>query len=240
MITLIQLQSRKASLEASRVTSGQIEQAKNAVELAKTAFDAADTALQQAKDGIIAAADGVVSAVNLVEGAPPPTTAAAIIVEDFSNVDAVLTLGKYEVESIRKGQPATVTFHDVEYPAEVSFVSPVATMQVGAAGTTSSVTVKVKLKQPGDGLTLGLEADVSILTGSAQNVLLIPGKAVRSDEQGDWCYVVRDGKVYRTAIETGLDSGDEREVKSGLQDGDIVVVDPADDLNDGDAVKQNK
>ena len=240
MITLIQLQSQKASLEASRVTPGQIEQAKNAVELAKTAFDAADTALQEAKDGIVATADGVVSAVNLVEGAPPPTTAAAIIVEDFSNVDAVLTLGKYEVESVRRGQPATVTFKDVDYPAEVSFVSPVATTQVGAAGTTSSVTVKVKLKKPGQDITLGLEADVSILTGSAQNVIVIPSKAVKSDEDGKWCYVVRDGTLRRTAIETGLDSGTQQEVKSGLQAGDIVVLDPADDLKDGDQVKESK
>lgn len=240
MITLIQLQSQKASLEASRVTTGQIEQAQNAVELAKTSFDAAETALQEAQEGIVATADGVVSAVNLVEGAPPSTSAAAIIVEDFNNVDAVLTLGKYEVESIKTGQSATVTFKDVDYPAEVSFVSPVATSQVGAAGTTSSVTVKVKLKNPSSDITLGLEADVSIQTGSAQNVLLIPTKAVKNDEDGDWCYVLRDGAIHKTIIETGLDSGNELEVRSGLQEGDVVVVDPSDGLKDGDAVKESK
>ena len=84
---------------------------------------------------------------------------------------------------------------------------------------------------------MGLEADVSILTGSAQNVLLIPSGAVRKDEEGSWCFVVRDGKVHRTAVTIGLDSGDECEVRSGLQAGDIVVIDPADGLQDGDSVK---
>jgi multidrug efflux pump subunit AcrA (membrane-fusion protein) len=49
--------------------------------------------------------------------------------------------------------------------------------------------------------------------------------------------VVRDGKIHWQTIEVGRDFGTELQALSGLEDGDQVVANPSDNLEEGMAVK---
>jgi multidrug efflux pump subunit AcrA (membrane-fusion protein) len=66
--------------------------------------------------------------------------------------------------------------------------------------------------------------------------ILVPAEAVQSDGGGTWVWVVRDGRVTRTAIEAGPVSGSSREVRSGLSGGESIVLDPPAQLTDGGRV----
>jgi multidrug efflux pump subunit AcrA (membrane-fusion protein) len=66
--------------------------------------------------------------------------------------------------------------------------------------------------------------------------ILVPAEAVQSDGGGTWVWVVRDGRVTRTAIEAGPVSGSSREVRSGLSGGESIVLDPPTQLTDGGRV----
>jgi len=62
----------------------------------------------------------------------------------------------------------------------------------------------------------------------------VPGAAIQQGAQGSYVYVVADNSTARMrAVKTGPSSGDVIAVSSGLQPGDTVVVDGADQLRDG-------
>ncbi|MEO6567536.1 MAG: efflux RND transporter periplasmic adaptor subunit [Opitutaceae bacterium] len=82
-------------------------------------------------------------------------------------------------------------------------------------------------------LVPGLTGEVSILTGTHPNALNIPRRALR----GSHVFVVNDNRVSFRKIETGFTSLNEVEVLSGLNEGDLVVVDQLDKFRDGDRVK---
>jgi HlyD family secretion protein len=67
--------------------------------------------------------------------------------------------------------------------------------------------------------------------------LAVPSSAVVFDAEGAFVQVVRDGRVARSNISTGLISHGRVEVRQGLAAGDIVVAKAGTFLRDGDAVR---
>jgi len=67
--------------------------------------------------------------------------------------------------------------------------------------------------------------------------LSVPSSAVVFDVEGAFVQVVRDGRVARINITTGLISSGRVEVREGLAAGDIVVAKAGTFLRDGDAVR---
>jgi membrane fusion protein (multidrug efflux system) len=66
--------------------------------------------------------------------------------------------------------------------------------------------------------------------------LLIPTDAVVEEDEEMTVYVVADGQVVRRIIETGISSGDQIEILSGLADNDQIVVVGHSGLRDGSKV----
>jgi RND family efflux transporter MFP subunit len=67
--------------------------------------------------------------------------------------------------------------------------------------------------------------------------IAVPSAAVVFNSGGTFVQIVRDGRVVRRNVKTGLIAGDLVEVRQGLADGDIVVARAGTFLRDGDAVR---
>jgi HlyD family secretion protein len=65
----------------------------------------------------------------------------------------------------------------------------------------------------------------------------VPSSAVIFDTSGTFVQVVRDGRVARRDVDTGLIAGGLVEIRSGLNEGDVVVARSGTFLRDGDAVR---
>ena len=65
----------------------------------------------------------------------------------------------------------------------------------------------------------------------------IPKAAVRTDNDRPVVFVVRDNRVERRAVRTGLEQGDVVEVLSGVSAGEQVVINPPATLKDGDRIR---
>lgn len=99
-------------------------------------------------------------------------------------------------------------------------------------GETRVVPVKTELDNPEGLLKPGMFAELDILTGRASaSVLAIPKSAIVETNDKKTVVFVRNGNAYQPAeIILGLTSGDLVEVKSGLFDGDEVVMQRANQL----------
>ena len=67
----------------------------------------------------------------------------------------------------------------------------------------------------------GLSADVTVVIRTVEGVLRIPGYALL---EWDHVLVLREGRLARVAVKTGLKNWDFVEVTGGLSEGDLVVV----------------
>ena len=82
-------------------------------------------------------------------------------------------------------------------------------------------------------LPFGLTLEVNIVVNEHQKALLVPTGAVIAGR----VWLVRDHRVQRRMVRTGITGTDKAEIASGLQAGDIVVVNPSAGLREGDRVR---
>ena len=72
--------------------------------------------------------------------------------------------------------------------------------------------------------TLGIEAEVTIFTGEAKDVLTVSDKAVYTDDEGDYVFAIVNGKVEKRYITRGLSGNGRIEVTGGLSEGEKAIV----------------
>ncbi|HEY3730279.1 MAG TPA: efflux RND transporter periplasmic adaptor subunit [Steroidobacteraceae bacterium] len=76
--------------------------------------------------------------------------------------------------------------------------------------------------------------NVRLLLDTLHDVIVVPGASMQQGASGSYVYVVNaDSTVSMRAVQTGPSSGDLIQVTKGLQVGERVVVDGADQLRDG-------
>lgn len=90
---------------------------------------------------------------------------------------------------------------------------------------------RVRIRFAGDDIPLriGMTAEVNIIVEQRENALLVPATAV-IDRQ---IWTVRDGRLHRQSVATGVASEAKIEIISGLAETDIVVVRPVNGLKEG-------
>jgi RND family efflux transporter MFP subunit len=93
--------------------------------------------------------------------------------------------------------------------------------------------VDVKFDRPDLRLAAGMTGELNFIVAQRQSAMIVPTQAV----QGGSVMVVRDGRLERPDILLGLKSVERTEIRSGLNDGDIVVISPILDLQPGESVR---
>ncbi len=146
-------------------------------------------------------------------------------------VDA--SISKYDFDKVKEGQKATVKLGDKKYNGTIEKVNRIAVPNEKGAPT---IGVVVHIDNPDDGIFIGVEGKVSIHAAEAKNVPILPVEAVNIGKDASFCYVVEDGEIKKKEIETGVTSDSFVEIKSGLKEGEQILVDIG-NHNEGDKVK---
>src|SRR6266702_892173 len=115
-----------------------------------------------------------------------------------------------------------------------SFTARVTSIQPAADPTTQRYTIVLEMENPPDNLMAGMTGEMNIITGTHQNVLLVPTRALIVDQ----ALVVKHGIVYARTVQVGFRTLDFAEAISGLAEGNHVVVSDQDKLHPGEPVRQ--
>jgi RND family efflux transporter MFP subunit len=115
-----------------------------------------------------------------------------------------------------------------------SFTARVASVQPAADPTTQRYTVVLEMENPPDNLMVGMTGEMNIITGTHQNALLVPTRALLVDQ----ALVVNGGIVQRRTVNVGFRTLDFSEALSGLADGDRVIVSDQDKFHSGQPARQ--
>lgn len=160
---------------------------------------------------------------------------------DLRNLEIVAHVLSRDAVGIMAGTDATITgWGGGDLAAQVTLVEPSATTRVSALGIEEQrVEVRLSLKDPAPPtLGHGFRVYARITVLALRDKLTVPIAALFR-LGGDWAvYVVQDGKAALRRVTLGARNEEQAEVLGGLDDGDIVIVHPADTVGDRVRVAQ--
>jgi RND family efflux transporter MFP subunit len=115
-----------------------------------------------------------------------------------------------------------------------SFTARVTSVQPAADPTTQRYTVVLEMENPPDNLMVGMTGEMNIITGTHDNALLVPTRALLVDQ----ALVVNGGIVHARTVGVGFRTLDFTEVTNGLDEGSHVIVSDQDKFRPGETVRQ--
>jgi membrane fusion protein (multidrug efflux system) len=178
--------------------------------------------------------DGVVSEREVQVGARVgPNTKLFSLVSLQDMVARVYVPGRY-LPDVAAGQEATLTSDFLpgrEFAAWVKRISPV----IDPSSGTFKVTVGVRA--PDGDIVPGLFVRASIITEERPAALLVPKRAIVYDGGDQYIFTVREGAASRLPFDAGFETADTIELRSGLTEGDAVIILGQTGLKDGAPVK---
>jgi multidrug efflux system membrane fusion protein len=136
-----------------------------------------------------------------------------------------------DAAGLRPGMPVVFGGATGQEPfkAEIKLVTTAADPSTRMVKVTAEVTDERK-----DQLRAGSFARVTVQMGTTTDAVVIPQTAVRPSEKGFLAYIVEQGKATERVIELGMHTADGMvEVKSGLKNGEQLVVRGAEALRNG-------
>jgi RND family efflux transporter MFP subunit len=184
------------------------------IKAAQRAFQ--DAAIYSPLSGIVTKADP-----NIGQVVTPSDVIVQIV--DQSEYVFEAEVDESDLGKVRLGQLADVTLNsypDQVFKAAVSEITP--TTETTDSGATV-VIVKLALGKPEINFVSGINGQADIVIDSVSNALVIPLDALMENDE----VTVKKGESFeRVKVQTGLQSDSEVEIKSGLNVGDQVVINP--------------
>jgi RND family efflux transporter MFP subunit len=158
---------------------------------------------------------------------------------DMSSLEIEVDVNESHIAKIAPGQPAMATldaYPSWRIPSTVRTVIPTADRQ--------KATVKVRLSfddldpriLPDMGVKVAFLEAADEIDETPRALCLVPRNAVRRDGETSVVFLVNGEIVERRAVTTGRELGGEVEILAGVPAGSTVVLDPPDDLDDGQKV----
>ncbi len=188
-----------------------------------------DMKLQMEKMTIRAPFDGEVEGALTWNGAL--ITAGQPVARVFSNIRVVAaTISEENFGRVKLGQTAKLrllTYGSESFDATVSKLLP-------TADETQRFTVYLDVKVDPTRLKPGSTGETTITVDRRTNQLVIPRRALFN---GNQVYVVAGGRIEQRKLELGFVALNVVEVRSGLKDGELVIVENQDQLRPGKRVR---
>lgn len=139
--------------------------------------------------------NGIVTAENNANGDNVQAGKPVITVEDTSSMDINVAVDELDIEKVKVGQKADITFDaisDKTYSGTVLAISPVGT----SSNDVTTYNVTVSIDNPTD-IRIGMNANVNIDVASKDDALVIPAEAL----------IERNGKDYVMVADSTSNGG---------------------------------
>jgi RND family efflux transporter MFP subunit len=223
----------KAKSEANRLR-GAVENERIERDRNLTALDETRKKLeaQMKSSEIRAPIDGLLTAVQTIDGE---------LVGDSNQLFTVSSRKNYvrgevneeDVGEVKPGMKARLQLYAYRLQ---SFDAQVSSIQPAADPETQRYTIVLEMEKPPDNLMAGMTGEMNIITGTHENAILVPTRALLVDQ----VFLVKRGIVQRRTVKVGFRTLDFTEALSGVAVGDRVVVADQDRLRSGQPVRQRK
>lgn len=169
------------------------------------------------------------SRVKVEQGADVPEGYKIITIPDASKMKVEIKIHETWIDKIELNQPAKITiaaFPDETFTGKVLKKAPLADPQNFLSPDLKVYVTDVSIDGTHNFLKTGMTGKVEVVIDELHDVLYVPIQSVVTVEEMKVCYVMASSRVERREVETGLFDDDFVEIKSGLTEGEKVLLNP--------------
>lgn len=192
---------------------------------------------------IKAPATGIVTEVFIKEGAYLQPGTSIIEIGDTSGLYLEVDVLASEVGPIKEDGLVIIYSDDLgidELKGRVEKIYPKAFSKVSDLGIEQKrVRIDVDIADDSQ-LRIGYEVDSKFRLWAKSDVLIVPDNTVFDLEDGKFVFAVEDNRAVLKEIEIGLEGENYIEIKSGLKEGDRVIISPDEDIEEGITIEASE
>ena len=215
----------KEVYEKGGVSQQDLEAQEMQLRIVKMQLEAARRANQ-----VLAPADGIITEIFYDEGEVPSVGSKMFSTAKLDKV--VLTLSSVTTKDIglfKNGQNATVEMNGKTLTGKVSRIP------MAANPVTRFFPVEITFNNSNRQLLPGMFVTASINTGSSKGIS-VPNDAVVYANGLNYVWTIEDGKAKRNIVQVGVADENYTQIKNGIEDNAVVIVDGMSRLDDNDKV----
>ena len=134
------------------------------------------------------------------------------------------------LKNLKTGDELRVVKNGTEYKGQITEISTIVDSSTGL------FKIKASLEET-DEIAIGSSVKVIFVTDRAENAMLVPVDAIYYSNGKGYVYVVEDNTAVMRSVEVGLYDSEAAEIKSGLEDSDLVVSTWSSNLYEGAIVR---
>ena len=188
---------------------------------ARLKVDLAQAALE--KTIVRAPISGTVTELSASAGQVIGTTP-FITIETLDQMSLRFYIEENDINMVKIGSPVVITFEaypDVPFAGTVTYLEPAIQLYDGSPAAVLWASLD---ETPDQQLLSGMSAEVEIISGQAEDALLVPVQALRELAPNSYAvFVVQpDGSLKMTPVTVGLQDYANAQILSGLNAGDVV------------------
>jgi len=227
--------TQKALLDKSFISQNAFDNIQSNFDVAVAKLRAADADLVSAKkillDAVLVAPfSGVVSERHVQPGERVPLDAKVISVVDLSRLELEASVPASTLAQVKIGQP--VAFR-VDGFGERTFQGRIERINPSTASGSRSISIYAIIENADGQLRGGLFAQGELILERVENVLVVPGSAVREEIGQTFVYAIENGLLRKKPVKVGRsDASGKLQVFAGLAAGDVIVKSNLGQLND--------
>ncbi len=225
-LQLMQLQAQRDSALAQLRAS--MENYRASIEQLGLSMDDVDS-----RGNVIAPASGMLASLNAKEGSYVSANYPVAVISDAEQMKISVYVSESLVPKLNIGDMARVSV----VSAATQFTGVIRSVEQTANAQTKLYGVSISVPSEVEGLLSGMFADVTFYTDTSADTLAIPSEAILTSNGKQYVFVVENGIAKYTEITTGLTGDGVTEVRSGLSEGQELVVVGQTYVSDGDAVR---
>lgn len=226
-------QQYEAQLAAARQNYAGIETARASAAAARAQVAQAEKAI---RDAVVYAPIGGYVADRPADVGEYVTTASKIATIVRTNpLRLRIDIPEQFISAVQTGQSVSVS---TSAYADRSFAGRIARISPNVTAASRTLTVEAEVDNGQNLLKPGQFASVRILMPKSEPAVLVPARAVRTQENTSRVFVVKDGRAEERVVQLGQPEGDLVEIKTGVGAGDLVATSNIEQLKDGVMVRQ--
>lgn len=220
----VAVSQKEIAVSQKEVAVAQQLAAESLVQVAAAQIEKINTLMEYTR--IVAPFDGTITRRTidrgaLVQAATATRTMPVFSLQRIDKVRVFADVPETELGFIGLGGPVRVK----GYGATAAFVEGKITRTSDTLNAASrTMKVEIDLDNPSGKLLPGMYVQAVFDVDARENALAIPKSAVIPQGTDRVVYVVRDGHAVRTLVKLGIDDGTRIEVREGLKEDDLVVL----------------
>ena len=166
---------------------------------------------------------------KIEQGAEIPEGYKIITIPDASQMKVEVKIHETWIDRIEPNQPAKISiaaFPNEVFVGKVLKKAPLADPDRWMNPDLKVYATDVSIDGANDSIKTGMSGKVEILIDELSDVLYVPIQSVVTVDEKELCYVKAGGRSQKREVETGLFNDDFVEIKSGLTEGEKVLLNP--------------